>query len=77
MISLSTLKIIGGILLVLALSILIVVNVLLNMENKDLGTIGLLLVIATFMGFIGLIFSHLPQEQSEKKGLETGGNKTI
>ena len=56
----------------LALSILIVVNVLLNMENKDLGTIGLLLVIATFMGFIGLIFSHLPQKQSEKKGLETG-----
>ena len=56
---LSMMKIIGGVLLVLALFILIAVNVLLNMENKDLGIIGLLLLIATFMGFIGLIFSHL------------------
>ena len=63
----SNLKIIGGVLLVLALVMLIIVGVLLRMEDKDLGTIGLLLVIATFMGFIGIIFSHLPQESEEKR----------
>ena len=35
------------------------------MENKDLETIGLLLVIATFMGFTGIIFSHFPQKSTE------------
>ena len=64
---LTTLKIIGGVLLVLALVMLVIVGALLKMENKDLGTIGLLLVIATFMGFIGLIFSHLPREWTEGK----------
>ena len=64
---LSTLKIIGGVFLVLALVMLVIVGALLKMENKDLETTGLLLVIATFMGFIGIIFSHLPQKSTEGK----------
>jgi hypothetical protein len=64
---LSTLKIIGRILEVLALGLLIVNAVLLNMENKDLGTIGLILVTANVIFFTGLILSHLPQERTEVK----------
>ena len=64
---LSTLKIIGRIFLVLAFAILIVNFALMNMENKDLRTIGLLLVISTCILTIGTILSHLPQERMDGK----------
>ena len=59
---LPTVKVIGRILLVLSLPIFIVNFALMNMKDKDLRTIGLLLVIATCLLFIGTILSHLPQE---------------
>jgi len=58
---LSTVKTIGRILEVLALPILIIVAVLLNLENKNLGIIGLLLGSGSCMFILGLILSHLPQ----------------
>ena len=64
---LSTLKIIGRILEVLALALLIVNFILMNMKDKDFGTIGIILVTASIMVFIGLILSHLPQERTEGK----------
>jgi hypothetical protein len=63
----STPKIIGRILVVSALCILIVNFALLNMKDKDIATIGLLLLIATPMLVTGTILSHLPQEETEGK----------
>lgn len=69
----STLKIIGRILEVFALALLIINFMLWNMKDKDLRTIGVILVIANIMFFSGLILSHLPQEL--RKGEEKNANQ--
>ena len=63
----STTKIIGVLLEALALPILIVVAVLLNMENKNLGMIGFLLGIGACMAFLGFILTRIPKEQQQNK----------
>jgi predicted aconitase with swiveling domain len=63
----STQKTIGRILIVSAFGILIVNFALMNMKDKDLATVGLLLLIATFMLVTGTILSHLPQKETEGK----------
>lgn len=63
----NTLKIIGRILELIGVPILIIVAVLLNMENKDLATINVLLIIGVSTFLIGLVLSHLPQESMEGK----------
>ena len=65
----STLKIIGVLFELIALFVLILVAVGLNM-NVNLVTLGSLLVVGVSTFFIGLallVFSHLPQQQSEGK----------
>jgi hypothetical protein len=59
---LSTNKIIGLTLEVLTLPFLITVAVLFNMEKKNLGVIGFLLLVAICLFIPGLILSHLPQK---------------
>jgi len=63
----STTKILGILLEALALPILIIVAVLLNMENKNLGIIGLLLGFGACMFILGFTISRIPQEQPQKK----------
>lgn len=63
----STAKILGILLEILALPILIIVAVLLNMENKNLGIIGLLLGFGTCIFILGFIISRIPQERPQKK----------
>ena len=58
-----TAKIIGTILLVLAIAILIIVDVL--RTSAELGLAGVLLVFATSLVIIGTILSHLPQEKKK------------
>jgi Na+/phosphate symporter len=58
-------KTIGLILEALALPILIIVAVLLDIPDKDLGAIGVLLFFGACMFFTGLILSHLPQENGK------------
>ena len=60
-----TVKTIGRILEVLGLPFLIVVAVLLNMETKNLAMIDLLLAVGVTLFVVGLIFSHLPQENEK------------
>lgn len=67
---LYALKIIGRVLLVLAFPILIINAVLLNMEDKNLPMIGLLLGVSSTLLIVGLILSIsscLLQEQTEGK----------
>ena len=61
---LSTAKIIGTTLQVLAIAILIIVDVLRTSEK--LGLAGLLLVFATSLVIIGTTLSHLPQEKNKE-----------
>jgi cobalamin synthase len=61
------LKTIGLILEALALPILIIVAVLLNIPDKDLGAIGVLLAFGGCMFFTGLILCHLPQETEKEQ----------
>ena len=63
----STQKTIGRILIVSAFGILIVNFALMNMKDKDLATVGLLLLIAIVMLVTGTILSHLPQKEIEGK----------
>lgn len=63
-------KIIGLVLEALALPFLVIVAILLNMPNKDLGTITILLIIGIFIFIPGLILvaiSHLPKEEEKQK----------
>jgi len=63
-----TTKIIGLTLEVLALPFLVIVAVLLNMTEKNLGIIGLLLFIGICLFIPGLILSHMPQKGENKEG---------
>jgi len=58
----SNQKVIGIILEALALPFLVIVAILLNMPNKDLGIIGVLLLIGIIVFLAGFIFSHLPKK---------------
>jgi len=64
---LTSLKMVGRTLEVFALALLIYNFVLWNMKDKDLRTIGIILVIANILLFTGLILSHLPQEPRRVK----------
>jgi len=68
---LTSLKIIGRILEAFALALLIINFMLWNMKDKDLRTIGVILVIANIMFFTGLILSHLPQELRRREKCES------
>jgi len=70
---LISLKSLGRTLEVIALALLIYNFVLWNMEDKDLRTIGIILLIANILLFTGLILSHLPQEL--RKGDEKMSSK--
>jgi len=54
-------KTLGLLLEALALPILITVAVLLNIENKNLGIVGLLLSFGTSMFVVGFVLAHLPK----------------
>jgi uncharacterized membrane protein len=60
------LRTLGTILELVGVPILIIVAILLNMPDKDLGVISVLLVVGVCMFFAGLMLSHLPR-QSEKE----------
>jgi hypothetical protein len=60
-----SLKTIGLILEALGVPILIIIAVLLNMPDKNLGAIGVFLTVGVCMFFTGLILSHLPQEKEK------------
>ena len=64
---LSTQKIIGRILEVLAIPLFIVNIVLLNRPDPDLRTIGILIVISNCLFIPGLILSHLPHQKEKNK----------
>ena len=56
------LRILGTILELLGVPILVIVAVLWNLPNKDLGTISVLFIIGVLLFFIGLMLSHLPSQ---------------
>jgi uncharacterized membrane protein YgdD (TMEM256/DUF423 family) len=56
------LRILGTILELLTVSILVIVAVLWNLPNKDLGTISVLTIIGVLLFFTGLMLSHLPSQ---------------
>jgi uncharacterized membrane protein YgdD (TMEM256/DUF423 family) len=56
------LRILGTILELLTFSILVIVAVLWNLPNKDLGTISVLTIIGVLLFFTGLMLSHLPSQ---------------
>jgi hypothetical protein len=62
---------IGIILEVLALPFLIIIALLLNMPDKDLRVIGILLLVEVLMFLAGLILSHLPKEMEKEKNAKT------
>lgn len=65
---LSTMKVIGRILEVLGVLILIIDAVLLNMPDKNLGLIGVLIIVGTLMFFTGLIVVRLPSQEEKERG---------
>jgi len=66
----SNQKITGLILEALALPFLVIVAILFNMPNKDLGTIGILLLIGIILFLAGFVFSRLPKEEKENQSCE-------
>jgi putative effector of murein hydrolase LrgA (UPF0299 family) len=52
----------GTILELLGVPILVIVAVLWNLPNKDLGTISVLTIIGVLLFFTGLMLSHLPSQ---------------
>lgn len=56
------LRILGTILELLTVSILVIVAVLWNLPNKDLGTISVLTIIGVLLFFTGLMLSRLPSQ---------------
>ena len=61
----------GTILKLVGVPILIIVAVLLNMPNKDLGVIGVLLVAGACLFLTGLMLSYLPKQVKEEKDEKT------
>jgi len=61
------LRTLGTILKLVGIPILIIVAVLFNMPNKDLGAIGVLLVVGACLFLTGLMLSHLPKQVKEEK----------
>jgi len=57
----------GTILELLGVPILVIVAVLWNLPNKDLGTISVLTIIGVFLFFIGLMLSHLPSQNQKEE----------
>jgi len=64
---LSTMKVIGRILEVLGVLILIIDAVLLNMPDKNLGLIGVLIIVGTLMFFTGLMVVRLPSQEGKER----------
>jgi uncharacterized membrane protein len=70
------LRILGTILELLGVPILVIVAVLWNLPNKDLGTISVLFIIGVLLFFIGLMLSHLPS-QKLKRGIRPQIKKSV
>jgi cell division protein FtsW (lipid II flippase) len=62
----TSLKTIGTILEALALFIMIIVAVALNVKDKDLGTISLLLLAGNGLFIVGFALSHLPKSKNKE-----------
>ena len=56
------LRALGTILELLGVPILVIVAVLWNLPNRDLGTISVLFIIGVLLFFTGLMLSHLPSQ---------------
>ena len=59
-------KTIGILLEALALPFLVIVAILFNMEEKNLGEITILLIIGIILFFSGFMLSHIPKEDKKE-----------